>query len=82
VATEDALMLCDWSPEDPSEFDDQVYETVVPPEHHLREVLAWVDEMTGGIEGVVRLWHLDTGGNGRNLRAQRRFSVSTSKLAA
>ena len=32
-------MLSDWSPEDPSEFDHQVYETVVPPDHHLRNVL-------------------------------------------
>ena len=29
-------MLCDWSPEDPSEFDHQVYEMVAPQEHHLR----------------------------------------------
>jgi transposase len=46
VATEDALMLCDWSPEDPSEFDLQIYEMVVPPDHHLRkalEVVSWDD---------------------------------------
>jgi transposase len=43
---EDALMLCDWSPEDPSEFDRQIYEMVVPTEHHLRkalQVVTWDD---------------------------------------
>ena len=36
-------MLCDWSPEDPSEFDHQIYEMVVPQEHHLRKALQVVD---------------------------------------
>lgn len=32
-------MLCDWSPGAPSEFDQQIYRTVVPPGHHLRKTL-------------------------------------------
>jgi len=37
------MMLCDWSPREPSEFDRQIFEWVVPPEHHLRNALKAID---------------------------------------
>jgi len=46
VAAEGALMLCDWSLPRLSEFDERIYQAVVPPGHFLRKVLqviAWDD---------------------------------------
>ena len=43
MAEEGAAMLCEWSPREPSEFDRQIFELVVPSAHHLRKALKAID---------------------------------------